>query len=67
MCKDEEQKDLEKSINLAYKAEMKSEFYSKLDDLFNQAINKYIDEYNSWSIGVGRCLEYVRDYIKENI
>ena len=67
MCEDERNRELEKANELIYSTAMKSEFRSKLDDLFGKAIDQYIDECHSFPIGVGRCLEYVREYVKKNI
>jgi len=69
MCEseDERQRELNKESELIYSMAMKSEFRSKLDALFDEAIDQYIEECHSFPIGIGRCLEYVREYVKKNI
>jgi len=67
LCEEERQRELERANELIYNMAMKSEFRSKLDDLFDKAIDQYIEECHSFPIGVGRCLEYVRGFVKKNI
>jgi hypothetical protein len=46
---------------------MKTMFNEKIDDLFNAAVNEYIDNGGAFPLGIGRCLEFVKEYIKKNI
>ena len=67
MCEDEQYRDIEKENRLLYATEMKTMFNEKIDDLFNAAVNEYIDNGGAFPLGIGRCLEFVKEYIKKNI